>query len=112
APLTAAACCRPGRSGARAGGAQRERLLARIDALLATSEEVADAAAVRFPGRYELVPQGIDPELFAPAKKAKLVVMEWRQPERPPPRALVRGPAPQPHRETGLLRTRHPAPRP
>src|SRR5947207_11820737 len=42
------------------GKAQRERLLARLDALLATSEEVAEAAAVRFPGRYELVPHGID----------------------------------------------------
>ena len=45
---------------------------------------------VRFPGRYELVPHGIDPELFAPAAKTKLVVLEWRQTERPLLRALVR----------------------
>ena len=62
----------------------------RVDALLATSEEVAEAATVRFPGRYELVPQGIDPELFAPVEKKQLVVMEWRQTERPLLRALVR----------------------
>ena len=39
---------------------RRERLLGRLDALLATSEETAEAAAERFPGRYELVPLGVD----------------------------------------------------
>src|SRR5438874_13094076 len=34
------------------GRAQRARLLARVDALLATSESAADAARLRFPGRY------------------------------------------------------------
>src|SRR5579885_2021359 len=38
------------------GKAQRERLLGRLDALLATSEATAEAAALRFPGRYEVVP--------------------------------------------------------
>src|SRR6185503_19960079 len=94
------------------GRAQRERLLARVDALLATSEEVAEAAAVRFPGRYELVPHGIDSELFAPAKKKQLVVMEWRQTERPLLRALVRELAQQAGWELVLLRTRVPASRP
>jgi predicted metal-dependent phosphoesterase TrpH len=94
------------------GRAQRERLLARIDALLATSEEVAEAAASRFPGRYELVPQGIDPQLFAPAEKRNLVVLEWRQTERPLLRALVRELAQQPGWELVLLRTRTPASRP
>src|SRR3954453_1825075 len=51
--------------------AQRERLLGRVDALLATTPATRDAAAARFPGRYELVPQGIDPKLFAPAQKRK-----------------------------------------
>jgi hypothetical protein len=112
AALTAATFFSEERLGYPPGRAQRERLLARVDALLATSEEVAEAAAVRFPGRYELVPQGIDPELFAPAKKRNAVVMEWRQTERPLLRALVRELAEQPDWELVLLRTRVPASRP
>ena len=60
AALTAATFFSSERLGYPPGRAQRERLLARVDALLATTEEVAEAAAVRFPGRYEVVPQGID----------------------------------------------------
>jgi predicted metal-dependent phosphoesterase TrpH/glycosyltransferase involved in cell wall biosynthesis len=88
------------------GRAQRERLLTRVDALLATSEEAAQAARLRFPGRYELVPLGVDLELFTPEKKRKLVVHEWRQNERPLLRALVREVAAQPDWELVLLRTR------
>src|SRR3954467_8122627 len=62
---------------------RRERLLGRLDALLATSEETAEAAAERFPGRYELVPLGVDLALHAPGDKERLVVLEWRQSERP-----------------------------
>ena len=61
AALTAATFLSAERLGYPPGRAQRERLLARVDALLATSGEVAEAAAARFPGRYELVPHGIDP---------------------------------------------------
>src|SRR5581483_1669129 len=112
AALTAATFFSAERLGYPPGRAQRERLLARVDALLATSEEVADAAAMRFPGRYELVPHGIDPELFAPAEKKRLVVMEWRQTERPLLRALVRELADQAGWELVLVRTRTPASRP
>jgi predicted metal-dependent phosphoesterase TrpH len=112
AALTAATFFSAERLGYPPGRAQRERLLARVDALLATSEEVAEAAAARFPGRYELVPQGIDPELFAPAEKKKVVVLEWRQTERPLLRALVRELAQQPDWELVLLRTRIPGSRP
>jgi predicted metal-dependent phosphoesterase TrpH/glycosyltransferase involved in cell wall biosynthesis len=112
AALTAATFFSPERLGYPPGRAQRERLLARIDALLATSDEVAGAADARFPGRYELVPHGIDPELFAPAQKRQLVVMEWRQTERPLLRALVRELAQQPDWELVLVRTRIPASRP
>ena len=112
AGLTAATFFSPERLGYPPGRAQRERLLGRIDALLATSESVADAAAVRFPGQYELVPQGIDPPLFAPERKRNLVVMEWRQTERPLLRALVRELAQQPDWELVLLRIRTPASRP
>jgi len=112
AGLTAATFFSPERLGYPPGRAQRERLLGRIDALLATSEAVADAAAVRFPGQYELVPQGVDPQLFAPERKRNLVVMEWRQTERPLLRALVRELAQQPDWELVLLRIRTPASRP
>jgi predicted metal-dependent phosphoesterase TrpH/glycosyltransferase involved in cell wall biosynthesis len=110
--LTAATFFSADRLGYPPGRAQRERLLGRIDALLATSEEVMEAAAVRFPGRYELVPNGVDPELFAPADKKRVVVLEWRQAERPLLRALVRELAEQPDWELVLLRTRTPASRP
>jgi len=112
AALTVATFFSPERLGYPPGRAQRERLLARVDALLATNDEVADAAAARFPGRYELVPHGIDAELFAPAEKKRLVVLEWRQTERPLLRALVRELAEQPGWELVLLRTRIPASRP
>jgi predicted metal-dependent phosphoesterase TrpH len=69
------------------GKAQRERLLGRVDALLATSRATADAAAARFPGSYELVPLGVDLGRHAPAEKERTVVVEWRQLERP----LLRG---------------------
>src|SRR3982750_3477416 len=48
----------PERPASPPGRSQRERLLGRVDALLALSADAADAAAVRFPGRYELVSPG------------------------------------------------------
>ena len=110
--LTAATFFSPERLSYPPGRAQRERLLARIDALLATTPEVADAAAVRFPGRYEPVPQGIDPKLFAPTAKKKRVVLEWREGERPLLRALVHELEEQAGWELVVLRTRTPASRP
>jgi len=110
--LTAATFFSPERLSYPPGRAQRARLLARIDALLATREAVADAAAARFPGTYELVPEGVDLELFAPVEKRSLVVVEWRQSEWPLLRALVRELAEQPAWELVLLRTRTPSSRP
>src|SRR5213083_1266708 len=72
------------------GRAQRERLLGRIDALLATSEEVAEAAAERLPGDYRVVSAGVDTELFQPGRKRTLVVYEWRPTERLLARAVAR----------------------
>ena len=83
---------------------RRERLLGRLDALLATSDETAEAAAERFPGRYELVPLGVDP--IEPVKKRKLVVLEWGPTERPLLRALVRELVAQPDWELAILRAR------
>ncbi|HUZ14638.1 MAG TPA: glycosyltransferase [Gaiellaceae bacterium] len=110
--LTAATFFSPERLSYPPGRAQRERLLARVDALLATTPEVAAAAEARFPGRYELVPQGIDPALFAPATKERRVVLEWREGERPLLRALVQEIEEQAGWELVLLRTRTPASRP
>jgi len=106
AGLAAATFFSPDRLGYPPGRAQRERLLARLDALLATDAATAAAAALRFPGRYQVIPAGIDLERFAPAKKRKLVVLEWRQAERPLLRALVRELAAARDWELLLLRTR------
>ena len=65
------------------GRAQREKLLGRIDALLATSEQTAVDAAARFPGDYRLLSEGVDTSLFEPADKQRLIVLEWRQTDRP-----------------------------
>jgi predicted metal-dependent phosphoesterase TrpH len=110
--LTAATFFSPERLSYPPAKSARERLLARVDALLATTTATRDAAAARFPGRYELVPQGIDPRLFAPARKEKRVVLEWREGERPLLRALVHELEQQPGWELVLLRTRTPASRP
>ena len=104
--LTAATFFSEERLGYPPGKAQRERLLARLDTLLATSEETAEAAAVRFPGRYQVVPLGVDLDLFRPAAKRKVVVLEWRQAERPLLRAIVRELVAAPDWELVLLRTK------
>src|SRR5256714_13328667 len=54
--------------------AQRDRLLGRIDALVVTNEQTAEAAAARFPGEYRVVSEGIEPKLFAPGPKGNLIV--------------------------------------
>jgi len=64
------------------GKPQRARLLSRIDALLATSPEVAEAAELRLPGDYRVVSPGVDADLFRPAPKRRLIVLEWRPGER------------------------------
>src|SRR3989442_89734 len=51
--LTVASFLSAERLGYPPGKAQRDRLLGRLDALVATSEETAGAAAARFPGPYE-----------------------------------------------------------
>lgn len=69
---------------------QRERLLGRLDALLATSEQTAEAAAARFPGDYRIVSPGVDTRLFRPEPKRKRIVVELRQTSRTVARALMR----------------------
>ena len=88
--LSVASFFSPERLGYPPSKAQREKLLARIDALVASSPEAAHAAAERFPGDYRILPEGVDTELFAPGKKRQLVVLEWRPLERPLARAVQR----------------------
>jgi predicted metal-dependent phosphoesterase TrpH len=80
----------PDRLGYPPGKAQREKLLGRIDALIASSEAVAAAAGERFPGDYRIVSPGVDTDLFRPGRKRKLIVLEWRGLERPVARGVIR----------------------
>src|SRR2546422_2656847 len=57
--LTVASFLSSERLGYPPGKAQRDRLLGRIDALVATNEETAEAAANRFPGHYRGVSESI-----------------------------------------------------
>src|ERR671937_443351 len=92
--------------------AQRERLLARVDALVATSEETAAAAAERLPGDYSVLTPGVDTELFRPQAKRRVVVYEWRPTERALARAVARALRALPDWELVLLRTKPLAGRP
>ena len=96
----------PERLGYPPGKKQRERLLGRVDALTATSEATAEAAAARFPGDYRLLPLGVDLELFAPARPRKRFVVEWRAEEMPRLRAALRALAGLPGWELVILRTK------
>jgi predicted metal-dependent phosphoesterase TrpH/glycosyltransferase involved in cell wall biosynthesis len=104
--LAVATFLSPERLGYPPGRSQRERLLARIDALVATSEATAEAAATRFPGDYAVVSPGVDLELFRPGEKRRLVVLEWRPAERPLARAVIRTLREVPDWELILLRTK------
>jgi hypothetical protein len=110
--LTVATFFSPERLGYPPGKAQREKLLARTDALLATSPEAAHAAAQRFPGEYRLVDEGVDTDLFQPTTKRKLVVLEWRPGERALSRAVLRAIRQLPDWELVFLRTKALAGRP
>src|SRR5438094_2071059 len=102
----------PERLGYPPGKAQRERLLGRLDALVATSEATAEAAAERLPGDYEVVTPGVDLELFRPGSKRRVVVYEWRPTERALARAVARALTELPGWELVLLRTKSLAGRP
>jgi predicted metal-dependent phosphoesterase TrpH len=88
------------------GRAQRDRLLGRLDALVATRDETAEAAALRFPGHYEVISEGVDPQLFRSGRKRNLIVVEWRPTERALVRGVLRELAELPEWELLLLRTK------
>jgi predicted metal-dependent phosphoesterase TrpH len=110
--MTVATFLNAERLGYPPGRAQRERLLGRIDALVATSEETAEAAAIRFPGHYRVVSEGVEPELFRPGDKRNLIVLEWRPNERALLRGVFRALEELPDWELVLLRTKPLAGRP
>ena len=103
--LSVATFCSLDRLGYPPGRTQREKLLARIDALLALSEPIRAAAGERFPGDYELVSPGVSLELFAPGPKRNLVAIELRPNERPGARGVLRALRELPDWEAVLLRT-------
>lgn len=84
----------------------REKLLARIDALVALSEEVRDAADARFPGDYRLLSPGVDTTLFSAGPKQRRIVLELRPNERIVARSVMRALREHPGWELILLRTR------
>jgi predicted metal-dependent phosphoesterase TrpH len=106
AALTVATFLSPERLSYPPGRAQRDRLLGRLDALVATSDETAEAAAARFPGHYEVISEGVDAELFRPGRKRQLMVVEWRPTERALLRAVLRELPDLPEWELLVLRTK------
>jgi predicted metal-dependent phosphoesterase TrpH/glycosyltransferase involved in cell wall biosynthesis len=104
--LAVASFLSPDRLAYPPGRAQRERLLGRIDALVAGSELAAEAAAERFPGDYRILSEGVDSERFRPGPKRRLIVAEWRPTERAAARAVVRMLAELEGWELVLLRTK------
>jgi predicted metal-dependent phosphoesterase TrpH len=104
--LTVATFSSPERLSYPPARSQREKLLGRIDALVALSETVRVAAAERFPGDYRLVSPGFDPALFAPTPKRRLVVVELRPNERAVARGVLRTLRDLPGWEAVLLRTK------
>ncbi len=87
---TAATFVDPERFGFPPRKTQRDRLLARIDTLVATDDDVAARAGERFPGAFTVVPAGVDLGLFAPAAKRNCVVIETSAGGLPVVRAALR----------------------
>jgi predicted metal-dependent phosphoesterase TrpH/glycosyltransferase involved in cell wall biosynthesis len=96
----------PDRLGYPPRRALREKLLARIDVLIASSETTAAAATERFPGDYRIVSPGVDTDLFRPGTKRKLVAIELHSGSLPIARAALRSLRELPGWEAVLLRTK------
>ncbi len=83
--------------------ASRERYLARIDALMATSEQAAELAAEFYPGDYTQIPSGVFDRFRPGEKRGTHVVAEWTPESRPVVKALVRMAAASPDVTLTLL---------
>ena len=103
--LTVATFVSPERLGYPPARTQREKLLARIDALVALSERTRAAAAERFPGDYRLLSPGFDPELYGGQPEEPWIVVELRPNERALGRAVLRALRELPGWQAVLLRT-------
>jgi predicted metal-dependent phosphoesterase TrpH/glycosyltransferase involved in cell wall biosynthesis len=110
--LTVATFHSPERLAYPPGRQQRERLLARIDALTAVSAETLQAARARFPGSYRLLPQGIHPAPTGNGAEARRFLLEWRADELARARAALRALRELPEWDVLLLRTKPLAGRP
>ncbi len=94
------------------GRSRREKLLARVDALTTTGDDVLAAARERFPGDYTRLPIGVDETLFRPARPARRFVVEWRADDAERAAAAFRVLEDLPGWEVIVLRTRPLAGRP
>ncbi len=104
--LAVATFISPNRLGYPPARSQREKLLARLDALIALSEPMRAAAEARFPGDYRVLSPGVDADLFTPAAKRKRIVVELRPNEREVARGVLLTLRELPDWEVVLLRTR------
>jgi predicted metal-dependent phosphoesterase TrpH len=85
---------------------QREKLLGRLDALLALGEMTRAAAEERFPGDYRLCSPGVDTTRFSPGDKERVIVVELRPNERVVARGILHALRELPDWQAVLLRTR------
>jgi predicted metal-dependent phosphoesterase TrpH/glycosyltransferase involved in cell wall biosynthesis len=105
--LAVATFVSPDRLGYPPARSQREKLLGRLDALIALSDQVREAAEERFPGDYRVLSPGVDTALFAPAPtKQQTIVVELRPNEREVARGILHAVRELPGWEVVLLRTR------
>ena len=96
----------PNRLGYPPARSQREKLLARLDALIALTEPARAAAEQRFPGDYRLLSPGVDTTLFTPGAKTTTIVVELRPNERVIARGVMEELHNLPGWEVVLLRSR------
>src|SRR6185503_7799747 len=84
---------------------QRAKFLARVDALLGTSEAAIERARERFPGDYDRIPLGVDTDAFSPAAKRQVIVVELASGQSAVAKAVLRLLRTLPHWEVVLGRT-------
>ncbi|HXF98289.1 MAG TPA: glycosyltransferase family 4 protein, partial [Gaiellaceae bacterium] len=104
--LTAATFFSPDRLSYPPRRSRRDRLRTRVDALLATSPETAEAARERFEGDYTLIPLGVDTDRFRPGRKRRLVAVELEASGRAVTKAVLRLLRERPEWEVALLHTK------